>query len=196
MEAFSLPCVFRNKTENRRFAIWTPVLTKDSYFSLWAWHMPLTEETHWLNTAVSANTASVLVVFSGVLLDISCSFKIFIEKWMCLESELKPRPLGVWGAVWVAPCVNKSLWLFMWKVKLQGFCFYALPDRLWFEHFTRGFFSNIQKLNRFAGLLILSEGMTSICSNIEYSHTFEYITGKSLYTDNQMFNLNTYLVLL
>ena len=73
-----------------------------------AWHMPLTGETHWLNTAVSTNTTSVLV-FSGVLLDISCSFKIFIEKGMCLESELKPRPLGVWGAVWVALSVHGAL---------------------------------------------------------------------------------------
>lgn len=76
---------------------------------------------------------------------------------------------------------NKSLCILMWKVKLQECCFYTLPDKPQFADFTRGFFSNIWKLNRFAGLLVLSVRLTSICSNTECSHAFKYITGK-LYT--------------
>lgn len=72
---------------------------------------------------------------------------------------------------------NKSLWILMWKVKLQECCFYTLPDKPQFADFTRGFFSNIQKLNRFAGLLVLSVRLTSFWSNTECSHAFKYITG-------------------
>lgn len=109
MAAFSLLSVFQKQDRKQMLCYLDSSAIKDSDFSLWAWHMPLTGETHWLNTAVSANTHLCISIFR-VLLDISCSFKVSLKREIFLESELKPRPcLGVWGLSEVALSVHSAL---------------------------------------------------------------------------------------
>ena len=79
-------------------SIWIDILTKESYFSFPAFHLPLTEEIYRINTAMPTNTSSVLV-YSVVLLDKSCIFKFLIEEWIFRAWDLPSPMLGAAGAL-------------------------------------------------------------------------------------------------